>query len=182
MAIPVVLIVFLAISTIFTPPCTADSVLYTGERLEADQSLITGNYELKMEDDCNVVLLDNHEQIWESGTSGKGSFCFANLTAYGEFAIFQYYTDEKVWGNGAKLPEETNCVLIVQRNRDVVVHCNPLWSTETSIQPATKALGRNMGIGNSVKPGPKALGRAFVLVNSEGESELGSMITQVVNE
>ncbi|XP_058099914.1 mannose-specific lectin-like [Magnolia sinica] len=198
MAIPVVLIVFLAISTLFTPPCTADSALYPGDRLSVGESITTGNYVLKMEDDCDLVLYDNHAIIWHSDTSGKGTGCYAKLSTYGEFVI-NNNTDQSIWIGSAKQAEEASCVLILQRDRNVVVYYDPLWSTNTevgsvtkalghnmgignSVKPGRKALGRNMGIGNSVKPGRKALGRAFMLVNSEGESELGSMIAQVVNE
>ncbi|XP_058099915.1 mannose-specific lectin-like [Magnolia sinica] len=177
MAIPVVLIIFLAcISTILTPPCTADSVMYPGNRLLVGQSMTSGDYAFTMEKDCNLVLYDNRRLIWQSGTRGKGSGCYATLLGYGEFVINDY-TDQRVWSSNTKLTNE-NCILILQRDRNVVMYCGSVWSSNTYIPQGPKALGRKMGRGN----GGDDFHQAFVLVNSEKELQPGSMITEVINE
>ncbi|KAH0457815.1 hypothetical protein IEQ34_013130 [Dendrobium chrysotoxum] len=107
--------------------------LLPGDTLKNGEKLTEGDYNLIMQPDCNLVLYKEnpHEAIWSSRTDGQGNMCEATLTTDGNFAI-----NDK---NGTLIDQTgtnktgTFYVFVLQRNRDVVLYSQAIWSSVTNI-------------------------------------------------
>ncbi|PKU64227.1 Mannose-specific lectin 1 [Dendrobium catenatum] len=122
-------------STWFGYPASPGNVLRSGEELSIGKSLSIGNYTLTMRKDCNLVLYENDDSIWESNTSEMGRICSLVLQSNGELQILSelaplVWKTETGTGNG-------NYALVLQPNGNVVIYGSPIWSTGTHTKSKT---------------------------------------------
>ena len=136
MARPITILLVMAAATagLLSPPCAGDSVLYSGDQpgstLSSEESLTLGNYSLKMRADCNLVLSDGNQTIWSTNTVKNGSpDCHLAMQSDGNLVIYSEKTGT-VWASDSQR-EEGFYVLVLQRDRNVVVYGNPSWASNT---------------------------------------------------
>jgi len=119
---------------LLSQPCAGDSVLYSGNQigstLSAEESLTLGTYSLKMRADCNLVLSDGNQTIWATNTVIPGSpDCRLALQSDGNLVIYSEKSGT-VWSSGSQ-GKEGFYVLVLQRDRNLVVYGSPIWATQT---------------------------------------------------
>ncbi|KAL5996898.1 hypothetical protein ACLOJK_007821 [Asimina triloba] len=81
-----------------------------------------------MQEDCNLVLYDNNNAVWFSGTDTfPAMYCYATLKTDGTFVIYSPDGRYVVW---ASTPggDPGSYVLLLQKNRDLVIYGLLLWS------------------------------------------------------
>jgi hypothetical protein len=85
-----------------------------------------------MQHDCNLVLYDQGQVIWDTKTQGRGSACRLTLLNNGNLAIWDWDTplDKPIWQTGTS-GEVGNYVLALQQDRNVVIYGLAVWSTNT---------------------------------------------------
>ncbi|MQL85512.1 hypothetical protein Taro_018029 [Colocasia esculenta] len=169
------LLLLLAVSLVLlSSPGAADEFLLSGQSLAPGQSLTNCGITLSMQTDCNLVLYDNGNAVWSSGTSGRGSNCRLSMQTDGNLVI--YSDSNAAWasntdrGNG-------NYVLVLQRDRNVVIYGSSIWATGTSRVAVAGA--RNAGKDHEASAG------AVVVANAEsieGEPGLGRKINMMTNK
>ncbi|KAK1312265.1 hypothetical protein QJS10_CPA07g00473 [Acorus calamus] len=144
----------LSISLIFTlaimlslvgQNCEAATTLYSGESLNAGQSLTTGNYKFIMQSDCNLVLYDGSGAVWASNTNGKGSSCVLRMQSDGNLVIYAA-GGRAVWASNTNRGSG-NYLCVLQNDRNVVIYAgrSAIWATGT----------QSSGVGVTIVP-PKA--------------------------
>ncbi|XP_072967480.1 mannose-specific lectin-like [Typha angustifolia] len=126
------LLILTAILALLAPACSADNILYSGSSLYAGQSLTEGNYRFTMQTDCNLVLYDYGNPIWASQTSGRGSGCRLDMQRDGNLVVYDASNNAR-WASGTNRGNG-NYVLVLQRDRNVVIYGGALWSTGTNIR------------------------------------------------
>lgn len=111
--------------------------LNKGEKLEVNQSLTSQNgaYELKLQDDGNLVLYAGDNAVWSTGTNGK-KVVRAEVQTDGNFVL--YTADDPVWASETKGANDVR--LVLQNDRNLVLYKNGgvAWAsnTETDEVPA----------------------------------------------
>ncbi|KAH7692358.1 alpha-D-mannose-specific plant lectins domain-containing protein [Dioscorea alata] len=128
----------LALLLVASPLCSmADSMLYSGDSLTVGQALSYASYTFIMQSDCNLVLYDNVNAIWASGTNDQGSSCYVSLQSDGNLVIYDN-NDNAVWASNTNVGQDNtnvgqgNYVLILQRDRNVVIYGGAQWATNTN--------------------------------------------------
>ncbi len=118
--------------------------LNVGDRLGTGQSLTSANgaYELKLQDDGNLVLIDQGNPIWSTKTNGKG-VVRASVQEDGN-VVLANGSDEGVWST--KTNGNSNVRLVVQNDRNVVAYTGDkaIWQSQTETdspipEPAVEA-------------------------------------------
>ena len=111
---------------------SAKVALYTNESLRAGDQLSNRGFTLAMQADCNLVLYDNSNAIWSTGTAGKGRDCYATMQGDGNLVI--YSAQGVVWSSNTVRGLD-KYELIVQEDRNVVIYKgaarNSIWDTKT---------------------------------------------------
>ncbi|KAI0502079.1 hypothetical protein KFK09_017025 [Dendrobium nobile] len=109
----------------------AENHLLSGDKLKTGENISDANYNLKMQEDCNLVLYGPAGHVvWLSSTQGKGTGCELTMQTDGNLIIH----DDKqkvVWET------KTNgtvgyYALVIQRDRDLAIYSSPLWATKTA--------------------------------------------------
>nr|5T1X_A Chain A, Lectin [Colocasia esculenta]5T1X_C Chain C, Lectin [Colocasia esculenta]5T1X_E Chain E, Lectin [Colocasia esculenta]5T1X_G Chain G, Lectin [Colocasia esculenta]5T20_A Chain A, Lectin [Colocasia esculenta]5T20_C Chain C, Lectin [Colocasia esculenta]5T20_E Chain E, Lectin [Colocasia esculenta]5T20_G Chain G, Lectin [Colocasia esculenta]5T20_I Chain I, Lectin [Colocasia esculenta]5T20_K Chain K, Lectin [Colocasia esculenta]5T20_M Chain M, Lectin [Colocasia esculenta]5T20_O Chain len=72
--------------------------LLSGQTLNTDGHLKNGDFDLVMQNDCNLVLYNGN---WQSNTANNGRDCKLTLTDYGELVI-KNGDGSTVWRSRAK--------------------------------------------------------------------------------
>ncbi|XP_072994862.1 mannose-specific lectin-like [Typha latifolia] len=126
------LLILAAILALLAPAWSANNVLYSGSSLYPGQSLTEENYSFSLQMDCNLVLYDSGNPIWESRTYGFGSGCRLDMQRDGNLVIYDA-------GNHAKWASRTNrrdgdYVLVLRKDRNVVIYGGALWTTGTNFR------------------------------------------------
>ncbi|KAH7689443.1 alpha-D-mannose-specific plant lectins domain-containing protein [Dioscorea alata] len=111
--------------------CRADNVLYSGESLMSGQFLSWGNYKFIMQDDCNLVLYDRGNAIWSSNTSGRGSNCHLSQQRDGNLVVYKPDGTTALWSSQTYVGGEGHYVLVLQKDRKVVLYGGPRWAIDT---------------------------------------------------
>ncbi|MQL85506.1 hypothetical protein Taro_018033 [Colocasia esculenta] len=173
--LPPVPLVLLAVPLgLLSSPVAADEVLPSGQSLAPGQSLTNCGVTLSMQTDCALVLYDNGNAVWSSGTYGQGSNCQLSMQSDGNLVI--YSNGNAVWASNTQRGDG-NYVLVLQRDRNLVIYGSSIWATDTSRVAVA-------GARNAVKDHEASAGDA-VVVNAksiEGEPGLGRKINMVTNE
>ncbi|KAH7657023.1 alpha-D-mannose-specific plant lectins domain-containing protein [Dioscorea alata] len=118
--------------------CMADFILYSGESLCSEQALNHMSYTFIMQSDCNLVLYDGGSPVWASDTGGLGQRCCATLQRDGNLVIkknnYKNYNDNYnvVWASNTNVGEGYY-VLILQKDRNVVIYGGAIWATDTHV-------------------------------------------------
>ncbi|XP_072966836.1 mannose-specific lectin-like [Typha angustifolia] len=133
-----VLLILPALLGLLPPPCVADNILYSGSSLYPEQSLTYGSYGLIMQADCNLVLYDNGNPVWSSGTYGQGSGCRLALQSDGNLVIYDV-VNRAVWASNSYKGGEGYYVLILQPDRNVVIYGGAIWATASNAAGAAVA-------------------------------------------
>lgn len=104
--------------------CMARDVLYPGESLKSGQYLTAGSYKFKMQEDCDLVLLDGTQKPrWTSGTAGLGKSCYLSFKTDGEMVICDKNNNNKVvWKKRRPSLVQGNYVLILEQIGEVVIY------------------------------------------------------------
>ena len=110
--------------------CQCNNHLLSGERLNPGQSLTSGNVDLAMQYDCNLVLYDNGKSIWSSDTYNSGSGCYVAMQTDGNLVIYDN-TNKPLWASNTG-GENGNYILILQKDRNLVIYSHPIWATGTN--------------------------------------------------
>ncbi|KAL6522206.1 hypothetical protein OROMI_032083 [Orobanche minor] len=110
---------------------SAKVAIYTGESLSNGDQLINGAFTLSMQGDCNLVLRDSSRVVWSTGTSGKGSNCYATMQGDGNLVI---YGQGAVWASNTVKGNDIY-ELILQEDRNLVIYKGSarkaIWDTKT---------------------------------------------------
>ncbi|KAH0465460.1 hypothetical protein IEQ34_005563 [Dendrobium chrysotoxum] len=145
----VLLLCTTSLSLLLTTPASGNNYLLSSERLNTGYSLIEGVYQFIIQNDCNLVLYQFRDPIWSSGTNNQGSGCYLTFEKDGNLVIYDY-ENKIVWEtktNGI----EGNYVLILQRDRNVVIYGPGGWATKTNAYGSNNvviatALNSTMGV------------------------------------
>ncbi|KAJ3709180.1 hypothetical protein LUZ61_012885 [Rhynchospora tenuis] len=84
-----------------------------------------------MQGDCNLVLYDDSEAQWATTTDNRGSGCYTRMQNYGDLVIYDG-SNTPVWASNTKRGHG-NYVLILQRDRNVVIYGGAMWAAGTNI-------------------------------------------------
>uniref|UniRef100_A0A1D1XRN6 Mannose-specific lectin n=1 Tax=Anthurium amnicola TaxID=1678845 RepID=A0A1D1XRN6_9ARAE len=144
-------------------PCTAENVMYATKEnqdfLYAGQSLAYGSYNFVMQKGCNLVLYDGGEAIWHTNTANGGTGCRATLT-YDGVLVVSNESGNKLWSSERE-ERVDNYVLVLQRDRNVVIYGKPLWATDTKLG-ATLNKGKSANVTSEVAEEATGLGRKMI--------------------
>ncbi|KAK8956416.1 Mannose-specific lectin 1 [Platanthera guangdongensis] len=100
------------------------------DTLTAGKSLSAGEYNLTMQEDCNLVLRRGEKVTWESDTAGKGSDCFLYLQRSGLLLIYQKKGGSSIWtSETVQSSAGARFVFVLQPDGNAVVFGKPVWST-----------------------------------------------------
>ncbi|XP_057829634.2 mannose-specific lectin [Cryptomeria japonica] len=118
----------------FVNPCSAKSILRSGQSLSPGQSLEYAQYIFVMQRDCNLVLYENNvKKLWESGTTGKGGAvtCALRMQRDGNLAIYAATTP--VWSSQTSRGF-ASYFLQLQGDGNVVIYgpSGAIWATDTA--------------------------------------------------
>ncbi|KAJ0987828.1 hypothetical protein J5N97_006184 [Dioscorea zingiberensis] len=110
-------------------PKTTDSVLYSGDLAPIGTTIVNGDNELTLLDDCNLVLTSKGDTKWQTGVTDPTTLqdCFVNLEANGEFRV-KHWGGDILWSNGVSSPIYAEFVLVLQANAKLVVYGPGIWS------------------------------------------------------
>nr|ABM68041.1 mannose-binding tuber lectin [Typhonium divaricatum] len=102
-------------------PRTAATVgtnyLLTGETLNTNEHLRNGDFDLVMQEDCNLVLYNGN---WQSNTANRGKECKLTLTDRGELLI-QDRDGSNVWSSGSQ-SERGNYAAVLHPEGRLVIY------------------------------------------------------------
>ncbi|KAL5721723.1 hypothetical protein ACHQM5_005331 [Ranunculus cassubicifolius] len=108
--------------------------IFTGQALNSNQALQNGEYSLRMQSDCNLVLYDGTRAIWETRTNGRGTNCFLTLQNNGNLVVYLPPDRRVIWASNTQSALSTGYELRLQSDRNLVVY-GPnsvvVWSTNT---------------------------------------------------
>ncbi|KAH7692356.1 alpha-D-mannose-specific plant lectins domain-containing protein [Dioscorea alata] len=107
----------------------ANFILYSGESLRSGEAMHYASYTYIMQSDCNLVLYDNGNPIWASGTYARGTHCHVIMQSDGNLVIYDK-NNNAVWASNTNMGQG-NYVLILQKDRNVVIYGGALWATNT---------------------------------------------------
>ncbi|KAJ3686235.1 hypothetical protein LUZ61_015399 [Rhynchospora tenuis] len=139
-------VLLLATLSFFIPTRYADDVMYSGNTLYGGYFLSYGNYFLVMQTDCNLVLYDNGQVVWSSGTSNLGLGCTLQMQTDGNLVIYDLF-NRALWASNTG-GQQGYYVLVLQRDRNVVIYGGAIWGAGTNaIGTATVVIS-----GNSTHP------------------------------
>jgi len=86
-----------------------------------------------MQDDCNLVVYDMSSYpgtpTWASGTNGRGSTCFAQLSSTGVVSVTSGASQVYAGKAGAS----GTYILVMQNDGNLVVYPTALWSSNTNL-------------------------------------------------
>ncbi|KAH7692357.1 alpha-D-mannose-specific plant lectins domain-containing protein [Dioscorea alata] len=150
--------------------CMADFILYSGESLRSGQGMYYGSYSFIMQSDCNLVLYDNGNAIWASGTNGRGRSCYVTMQSDGNLVIYDN-NNNAVWASNTNLGQG-NYVLILQRDRNVVIYGSAQWATNTN----------TVGVSNGMFIPSKATIFGSLPANETTAEAKAARISMVVNK
>ncbi|XP_058110971.1 mannose-specific lectin-like [Magnolia sinica] len=122
---------------LLSPACKADNILYPGETLGTNNYLQHGSYSFIIQEDCNLVLYDNGNPIWASNTGGKSRNCHCTMQTDGNLVVYDPY-GVAIWASNTRLSEGFY-VLILQKDRNVVIYGGAIWATATNA-PGSSAM------------------------------------------
>ncbi|XP_072994861.1 mannose-specific lectin-like [Typha latifolia] len=126
------LLILAAILALLAPACSAYNILYSGSSLYTGESLTEGNYRFSMQTDCNLVLYDHGNPIWDSQTPIHAFACRLVMQRDGNLVIYDA-VDNVRWASGTNR-DNGNYALVLQRDRNAVIYGDALWSTGTDIR------------------------------------------------
>ncbi|KAJ0973145.1 hypothetical protein J5N97_021104 [Dioscorea zingiberensis] len=115
-------------------PKITDSVLYSGDVAPIGTTIVNGDNELRLQDDCNLVLTSKGDTKWETGATEHTNLhdCFVNLEANGEFRV-KHWGGDILWSNGvANSDVYAEFVLVLQANAKLGVYGPGIWSNAES--------------------------------------------------
>ncbi|XP_020595627.1 mannose-specific lectin-like [Phalaenopsis equestris] len=107
--------------------------LLSGDRLKTGENISDINYSLRMQRDCNLVLyqINPEKDIWNTETKDRGIGCELTLQTDGNLVIED--EDQKLVWESKTNGTYGNYVLLLQRDRNVVIYSNPLGSTNSKL-------------------------------------------------
>ncbi|KAK1298643.1 hypothetical protein QJS10_CPB14g00719 [Acorus calamus] len=117
--------------SLFTSPSSAENILYTNEVLYSDNSLTYNYYRLTMQRDCNLVLYDNGYPVWATNTGGLASGCYLKMQGDGNLVVYSN-TNRAIWASNTGDGGNANYVLVLQRDRNVVVYGTARWASHSN--------------------------------------------------
>ncbi|RWR91660.1 mannose-specific lectin 3-like protein [Cinnamomum micranthum f. kanehirae] len=128
------------LSTIYPPPTPIDmdgsseNVLIPRHVRYPGNSLKNGQWELKLETNCNLVLYEEGDKvIWSTNTEGKiEDGCYLKNDANGNVGVYNG-NGEKIWETGTS---NDHSLLVLQNDRNLALYGPPIWATYTQL-PST---------------------------------------------
>ncbi|XP_020597196.1 mannose-specific lectin-like [Phalaenopsis equestris] len=111
----------------------AENHLLSGEKLKTGENISDINYSLEMQVDCNLVLyeLNPKKPVWYTHTNDKGTKCELTLTTDGNLVI-EDENGKLVWESKTS-GTSGNYILLLQRDRNVVIYSNRLWTSTKNV-------------------------------------------------
>ncbi|KAG1371754.1 Mannose-specific lectin 1 [Cocos nucifera] len=104
-----------------------ENLLFSGQILKDNDKLTAGDYNLDMFN-CNLALSKGgYGTIWQTGTSGKGKYCFLRLNHRGKITIKD--DDDTTVYASSPYSDEGGYVLVVQANGQAAIYGPVAWST-----------------------------------------------------
>ena len=112
--------------------------LQKGEKLEVGQSLTSDNgaYNLKLQDDGNLVLYSGDTAVWSTETNGQ-PVVRAEVQEDGNFVL--YTADKPVWHSDTKGAKDVRLILQDDRNLVLYGFDGVAWSSKTNTDEAPPA-------------------------------------------
>lgn len=109
--------------------CEAGNVLSVTGPMYPGQFLRNQDYVLMLQPDCNLVLYDKSQTIWATNT--KASTCSLTLQRTGELVLSDG-SGKRLWGS-SKTGGQGNYVLVLQKDRNLVVYGTGRWCSKTNL-------------------------------------------------
>lgn len=111
---------------------TTESVLYSGDVAPIGTTIVNGNNELTLLDDCNLVLNGDGATKWQTGVTDRTMHdCYVNLEANGELRV-KHWGGDVLWTNRVASPTYSEFVLVLQTNAMLTVYGPVIWSNVIS--------------------------------------------------
>ncbi|KAL0922378.1 hypothetical protein M5K25_006359 [Dendrobium thyrsiflorum] len=147
----------------------ATNYLLSGEHLSTSQYLIEGNTKLIIQNDCDLVLYDSTNLIWNSGTANEGLGCYLTLQENGKLVILDN-KNEVVWDT-KPIKQIGKYILIVQRDYQPDIYGPKVWATSDingsdDVAVAT-ALNGPMGVSRAKENMMKKMGKIIEVMSDE---------------
>nr|AAQ18904.1 mannose-binding lectin [Amaryllis minuta] len=136
-----VLLLATTLGLLMTTGARAANVLQSGQQLGTGGSLDYAAYNFRMQADCNLVLYDNGNAVWASGTNGRGSGCTCRMQYDGNLVVYTN-ANRAVWASNTNRGTGSY-QLILQRDRNVVIYDpsgRAIWATGTNVAAANVTL------------------------------------------
>ncbi|KAH7686982.1 alpha-D-mannose-specific plant lectins domain-containing protein [Dioscorea alata] len=109
----------------------ASNILYPGKTLQPGKSLTEGSYSFTMGTDCDAVLSENGNLIWETDTKYRDINCYLSVSETGNLIIHRP-SGTTLWQTN-KNGEKGNYILVLQEDGNLVIYGPDLWATGTSL-------------------------------------------------
>lgn len=107
-----------------------------------------------MEGHCNLALYGHGQLVWETGTGGQGTQCRTEFRREGgEPYLVVTSASNDIWRQPNQL-ENTDYVLVVQPDRNVVIYTTAAWDSNTNRKDVRHAAGDQILIATgTLEPG-----------------------------
>ena len=148
------------------PAASPSATLAAGHSIGLNQPLesltsTNGTYTINMQSDCNLVLYNNSTAIWQSGTNGRGSNCFAEMQTDGNLVVYTS-ANNALWQSGTSGKGSSGSYLDMQTDGNLVIYNNgaAIWQSGTA--------------GGTPPPAPVAKPVAAATTNVSSSSSTGT--------
>ncbi|XXG85323.1 hypothetical protein AAC387_Pa11g0419 [Persea americana] len=106
---------------------SANSILFPEQILSSGKSIKNGNWELKIQDDCNLVLSNFGNGIWSSKTSkGEAAACHLKMELTGDAVIYDESGDQ-IWSSNTS--GVGHSVLVLRNDGKLVIYGPVIWTS-----------------------------------------------------
>lgn len=108
------------------------NILFPEQILCSGKSIKNRNWELKMQDDCNLVLSNFGSGIWSSNTSkGEAAACHLKMELTGDAVIYDESGDQ-IWSSNTS--GVGHSVLVLRNDGKLVIYGPVIWTTGKSLE------------------------------------------------
>ncbi|KAL5991692.1 hypothetical protein ACLOJK_012602 [Asimina triloba] len=100
----------------------------------AGDILEKGEYKLRLKENCELVLLQNEEEIWTSGSERSLLQCVLQFQPDGNLVIYStMYVPQ--WSSGTARDEEADYILALTEFGNLAIYGPVIWETNTGRDP-----------------------------------------------
>ncbi|KAK1320132.1 hypothetical protein QJS10_CPA03g01743 [Acorus calamus] len=110
---------------------TPNNILGTDGVLHSETSLTYADYQLIMQNDCNLVLYDKGVPVWHTNTAGIFKGCHLKMQSDGDLVVYRSDGNNRLWSSKTAQAGKNRYTLVLQPNRNLVIYGPGIWGTDT---------------------------------------------------